>query len=140
MTSKWVDFKTVREKLDFVEVLSHYGLEFKGQGKQVKIICPFHDDHKPSCGINMAKQVYNCFACGAGGNVLDFVAYMEGLDPDKTAELRKAALMAAKIFRIEEATVKPKTRASKKAGAAKNDPEKAGKVAADRLFWSLGKR
>ena len=86
MTSKWVDFKTVREKLDFVEVLSHYGLEQKGRGKQVKIICPFHDDHKPSCGVNLAKQVYNCFACGAGGNALDFVAHMEGLDPDKTIE------------------------------------------------------
>ena len=47
MTSKWVDFKTVRETLDFVEVLSHYGIEQKGRGKQVKIICPFHDDHKP---------------------------------------------------------------------------------------------
>lgn len=81
-----VDFKTVREKLDFVEVLSHYGIEQKGRGKQVKIICPFHDDHKPSCGVNLEKQVYNCFACGAGGNALDFVAHMEGLDPDKTIE------------------------------------------------------
>ena len=46
MTSKWVDFKTVRGRLDFAEVLSHYGIEQKGRGKQVKIICPFHDDHK----------------------------------------------------------------------------------------------
>lgn len=129
MTSKWVDFKTVREKLDFVEVLSHYGLEQKGHGKQVKIICPFHDDHKPSCGINLAKQVYNCFACGAGGNALDFVAHMEELDPDKTTELRKAALLAAEIFHIEEATIKPKMRGAKTAGAAKNGPQKADKGA-----------
>ena len=95
MTSKWVDFKTVREKLDFVEVLSHYGLEQKGHGKQVKIICPFHNDHKPSCGVNLEKQVYNCFACGAGGNALDFVAYMEGLDPNNTTELGFVTLMPA---------------------------------------------
>lgn len=129
MTSKWVDFKTVREKLDFVEVLSHYGLESKGRGKQVKIVCPFHDDHKPSCGVNLAKQVYNCFACGAGGNALDFVAHMEGLDPDKTTELRKAALLAAEMFNIEEATVKPNHRGSKTTRAAKNSPQKAVEVA-----------
>lgn len=129
MTSKWVNFKIVREKLDFVEVLSHYGLESEGRGKQVKIICPFHEDHKPSCGVNMTKQVYNCFACGAGGNALDFVAHMEGLDPDKTSELRKAALLAAEVFHIEEATVKPKTRGTKRAGAAQNGSEKADKVA-----------
>ena len=129
MTSKWVDFKTVREKLDFVEVLSHYGIESKGRGKQVKIICPFHDDHKPSCGVNVAKQVYNCFACGAGGNALDFVAHMEGLDPDKTAELRKAALLASEIFHIEEATIKPKTRGVKSAGTAKNSSQRGEKSA-----------
>lgn len=125
MTSKWVDFKTVREKLDFVEVLSHYGLDQKGRGKQVKIICPFHDDHKPSCGINLAKQVYNCFACGAGGNALDFVAHMEGLNPNKTTELRKAALLAADIFNISEATIKPKGGKPDKAQTAKNGSQKA---------------
>jgi len=109
MTSKWIDFKTVREKLDFVEVLS--------------------DDHKPSCGINLAKQVYNCFACGVGGNALDFVAHMEGLDPDKTTELRKAALLAAEIFHIEEAMAKPKGRKTNKAEKGKNGSQKAKKVA-----------
>lgn len=131
MTAKWVNFKTIREKLVFDEVLSHYGIEKKGKGKQVKIICPFHDDHKPSCGVNMAKQVYNCFACGAGGNALDFIAHMEGLDPDNTAELRRAALLAAEIFNIEEATIKPARRQSKagedKASDAKNGAQKADK-------------
>ena len=40
--------------------------------------------------MNLEKQVYNCFACDAGGNALDFVAHMEGLDPANTSELRKA--------------------------------------------------
>lgn len=128
MTSKWVDFKTVRERLDFVEVLSHYGIDQKGRGKQVKIICPFHNDHKPSCGINLAKQVYNCFACGAGGNALDFVAHMEGLDPDKTTELRKAALLAADLFNISEATVKPARHKTNKTESAKNGAQRAKKA------------
>ena len=119
----------MRETLDFVGVLSHYGIEQKSRGKQVKIICPFHDDHKPSCGVNLEKQVYNCFACGAGGNALDFVAHMEGLDPNNMTELRKAALLAAEMFHIEDATVKPKRGHISKAGAVQNGSQKAKKVA-----------
>lgn len=105
--TQWVDFKTVREHLSFRDVLAHYGIDEHGHGDQIKIICPFHDDHKPSCGVNLEKQVYNCFACDAGGNALDFVAHMEGLDPNKTTELRKAALAAAEIFKIDQALERP---------------------------------
>lgn len=104
---KWVDFKIVREHLDFHDVLAHYAIEEHGEGDQIKIVCPFHDDHKPSCGINFVKQVYNCFACDAGGNALDFVAHMEGHDPDKPVELRKAAMAAAEIFGIDAALERP---------------------------------
>jgi len=105
--TKWVDFKTVREHLNFRDVLAHYGIVEHGNGDQIKIVCPFHDDHKPSCGVNLIKEVYNCFACDAGGNALDFVAHMEGLNPDKTGELRKAAFVAAETFGIEQALKRP---------------------------------
>ena len=58
-------------------------------------------------GVNLEKQVYNCFACDAGGNALDFVAHMEGLDPNNTSELRKAALAAADTFGIDQALKRP---------------------------------
>lgn len=105
--AKWVDFKTVREHLSFRDVLIHYKIEEHGRGDQIKIICPFHNDHKPSCGVNHEKQVYNCFACDAGGNALDFVAHMEGLEPSNTTELRKAAMFAANTFGIEQALERP---------------------------------
>ena len=68
--TQWLDFKIVREHLTFHDVLSHYGIDKHGQGDQVKIVCPFHDDHKPSCGVNHAKQVYNGFACDVGKDTL----------------------------------------------------------------------
>ena len=105
--AKWVDFKTVREHLSFRDVLMHYKIEEHGRGDQIKIICPFHNDHKPSCGVNREKQVYNCFACDAGGNALDFVAHMEGLEPSNTADLRKAAMFAANTFGIDQALERP---------------------------------
>ena len=116
--TQWVDFKTVREHLSFHDVLAHYGIQEHGNGDQIKIICPFHNDHKPSCGVNLEKQVYNCFACDAGGNALDFVAHMEGLDPNNTSELRKAALAAADKFGIDEALQRPANGRAKAKGKA----------------------
>ncbi len=68
--TKWEDFKTVHDHLSFRDVLAYYGIEEHGQKggmrDQIKIICPFHDNHKPSCGVNLVKEVYNCFTCGLG--------------------------------------------------------------------------
>ena len=98
----WVDFQIVRENLDVLTVLAHYGFDVKQNGQeQVKICCPFHDDNNPSCGFNTKKRVFNCFSCGEKGNVLDFVARMEGFDPDTPREFRKAALSAIEIFGID---------------------------------------
>lgn len=132
--TQWVDFKTVREHLSFRDVLAHYGIDEHGKGDQIKIICPFHNDHTPSCGVNLEKQVYNCFACDAGGNALDFVAHMEGLDPNNTSELRKAALAAADTFGIDEALKRPtkvrtkaKSKTTRSGKPAKANTKKAGK-------------
>ena len=132
--TQWVDFKTVREHLSFHDVLAHYGIDEHGNGDQIKIICPFHNDHKPSCGVNLEKQVYNCFACDAGGNALDFVAHMEGLDPSNTSELRKAALAAASTFGIDQALERPangrakaKSKTPRSAEPVKAKAKKAGK-------------
>lgn len=123
--AKWVDFKTVRENLDFRGVLAHYGIDESGHGDQIKIICPFHNDHKPSCGVNLEKQVYNCFACDAGGNVLDFVAHMEGFDPSNTSELRKAAFAAADTFGIDQALERPASGGAKPKGKVATKTAKA---------------
>ena len=98
----WVNFQTVRQELDFSGVLAHYGFETKANGRQqVKIHCPFHEDANPSCGVNLEKKVFNCFSCHAKGNILDFFAMMEGLEPNKPHDLRKAALLAVETFGID---------------------------------------
>jgi DNA primase len=42
-------------------------------------LCPFHEDHKPSLNVNPDKQIFKCFACSAGGDVIKFVQMREGL-------------------------------------------------------------
>ena len=54
----YIDFKAVRAALDFDTVLSHYDIELVGSGEQRKIICPFHDDHRPSCGVNLKRKIF----------------------------------------------------------------------------------
>jgi DNA primase len=87
MTRKAVDFAAIREQVRFEEVLRAYGIEVKGQGVERMIRCPFHDDTSPSCSINLEKKLFNCFACGEKGTVLDFVAGMERCSIPQAAEL-----------------------------------------------------
>ncbi len=83
MAAEKIDFASIREAADFHVVANHYGIELIKDGAtpdQFKGTCPFHDDAKPSLKINTAKNIYNCFPCGAGGNILNFVKEMEGID------------------------------------------------------------
>ncbi len=92
-----VDFAHVRAHADMAAVLAHYGITLKGTGAQKEGLCPFHDDTKPSLKVNITKNLFNCFVCGNGGNVIDFVL---AVDDDITSP-RQAALQVAKLSRIE---------------------------------------
>jgi DNA primase len=95
-----VDFQDIKSRADFRAILAHYHIAVVGQGDQAKIRCPFHDDHDPSCSVNLVKGVFNCHACHHAGNVLDFVHRMETKDGTK-ASLRQVGLLIAQICGIE---------------------------------------
>lgn len=98
----WIDFRTLREQLDFGRVLAHYGISLKRRGSQAVAKCPLPKHPKESTtlslSVNLPKRVFQCFACGAKGNVLDFIAYMENLDPRNSREFRQAAIIAQERF------------------------------------------
>ena len=52
--------------------------ELKHTGKNLMVLCPFHDDHHPSLSVNLEKDVYQCFGCGAKGRASNLV---EGFEP-----------------------------------------------------------
>src|SRR3954452_19440933 len=97
-----VDFEAIKARADFRAVLAHYGLELLGQGEQAKIRCPFHDDERPSCSVNLERRIFHCHAgsCGAKGNVLEFVHHMETRD-GAIVSLREAAVKLAGICGLE---------------------------------------
>jgi len=72
------DVERVREATDIVAVIGQY-VGLTPAGENLKGLCPFHADTKPSLTVSPAKQLYYCFGCGEGGNVFNFVMKMEGL-------------------------------------------------------------
>ena len=67
-------FDDVKQRLNIRQVVEHYGYKVNRAGQ---FICPFHNDHKPSASIK--KDYFNCFVCGAGGDVITFTAKLHGL-------------------------------------------------------------
>jgi CHC2 zinc finger len=65
----------LKDSVNIVSVMESYPLQqFRRTGPhRATAICPFHDDHNPSLSIDSTKQIYKCFACGAGGDVVHFV-------------------------------------------------------------------
>jgi len=68
----------VQQANDIVDVISEH-VSLKKKGREMVGLCPFHDDHKPSMNVNPVKQIFKCFACGAGGDVFKFVQMRENL-------------------------------------------------------------
>ncbi len=68
----------VQQANDIVDVISEH-VSLRKKGKEMVGLCPFHDDHRPSMNVNSTKQIFKCFACGAGGDVFKFVQMRENL-------------------------------------------------------------
>ncbi len=66
----------VRARNDIVDVISSY-VKLKKQGSSYFGLCPFHNEKSPSFSVAPHKQMYYCFGCGAGGNVIHFVMEYE---------------------------------------------------------------
>lgn len=75
----------VAQSIDIVDLVSQY-VALKKRGKEFVGLCPFHEDHKPSMYVSPAKQIFKCFACGAGGGVFQFIMLYEKLSFPETVE------------------------------------------------------
>lgn len=64
---------------DIVEVISEY-VSLKKSGRNFMGLCPFHREKTPSFCVSMDKQIYKCFGCSEGGNVITFIMKLENLD------------------------------------------------------------
>ncbi len=66
----------VRIRNDIVDVISGY-VRLQKKGSNYFGLCPFHNEKSPSFSVSPGKQMYYCFGCGAGGNVITFIMEYE---------------------------------------------------------------
>ncbi len=68
----------VKEASDIVDVIGRH-LELKRSGSAFKALCPFHQEKTPSFMVNPTRQIFHCFGCDTGGDVIRFIMLYEGL-------------------------------------------------------------
>jgi DNA primase len=127
----WIDFKKLRQELHFETVLRAYGVELKIKethgGRQHQGFCPLPTcnegrSRSPSFSANLDKGIWQCFSCGAKGNVIDFGVRMEGFDPENPKDFRQGALHLQKRFlEGSKAPEKKPSISGKKKGAIKSE-------------------
>ncbi len=69
----------IRNSNDIVDVISQY-VVLKRSGRNFFGLCPFHREKSPSFSVSPDKQIFHCFGCGVGGDVIHFVSKIENLD------------------------------------------------------------
>ncbi len=73
------EVQTLLEKVDIVDFISRY-VKLKKTGRNFVGLCPFHKEKTPSFTVSPEKQLFYCFGCHTGGNVISFVMKYENLD------------------------------------------------------------
>jgi len=108
----WINFKELRARLNFEDVLRHYGIEIKRKGVQHQGFCPLPNhngsQNSPSFSANLERGIFHCFGCGAKGNVLEFAALMQGVDVNDGEALRSVAVELQQQFFPQGASTRKK--------------------------------
>ena len=109
----------IRTSNDIVDIISQY-VTLKRSGRNYFGLCPFHKEKSPSFSVSPDKQIFHCFGCGAGGNVIHFISKIEGLDfresldllaeragiilpTDTSVEDTKRQELKSKVYEVNEA-------------------------------------
>lgn len=112
----------IKSRNDIIDIISQY-VVLKRSGRNFFGLCPFHKEKSPSFSVSPDKQIFHCFGCGVGGNVLHFVSKIENLSFRETIEMladrsgielptleneedNKLLQLKSKVYQINELTAK----------------------------------
>jgi DNA primase len=92
----------IKSKIDIVEFISEY-VPLKKAGQNYKGLCPFHSEKTPSFMVSQSKQIFHCFGCGVGGDVVSFLMKHENLSFNEAIRsLAKKAGIQLTQFRFDK--------------------------------------
>ncbi len=109
----------IRQRNDIVDLISMY-TDLKQSGNRFLGLCPFHKEKTPSFFVNKDDQLYYCFGCHEGGNIINFVEKVNNLDfieavkflaerggvalPEENGEVSKEHQLKKDIYEINKAS------------------------------------
>ena len=96
----------IKRETKLVEFVRSRGVKLKKAGKEYRGLCPFHDDSEPSFFVSPVMNLWNCFACDVGGDVIKFVQVFDKVGFEEAVGL--LAPMNGKVVR-EASNVKSET-------------------------------
>ena len=73
------EIQNLIDQTDIVSLISKY-ISLNKKGKNYEACCPFHNEKTPSFVVSPEKKMFNCFGCHTGGNALDFIKKIEGIE------------------------------------------------------------
>jgi len=73
------DIDEIKSRLNIVDIIGER-VTLKKAGRNLKGLCPFHNEKTPSFTVSPDRQTFHCFGCGKGGSVFDFVMLVEHVD------------------------------------------------------------
>jgi DNA primase len=88
-----MEISDIKSRLIIQAVLKHYNLQ---ADKNSMLKCPFHEDDKPSLKIYTNTNTFNCFGCGANGDVIEFIQRKEQCS--KHEALKKATALCGEVL------------------------------------------
>ena len=114
----------LRSQIDIADVVGRY-VELRRMGTNLKGLCPFHGEKTPSFTVSTTKQIFHCFGCHEGGDIIKFVQKIERL------EWMDAVRQLSKDFGIPMPELRPQTAEDHQARDAKTAALEAAKFAAE---------
>ena len=75
-----VDIAALKRRYPLGDVVESSGVALRGRGRVRQGVCPFHDETEGSFTVYADSQRWYCFGCGLGGDVLDFIQRLDGVD------------------------------------------------------------
>ncbi len=84
----------IKTEVSLVRLAESQGYAPQKQGKDFVLCCPFHADKTPSCVITPKSNLFNCFGCGVGGSVIDWVMKTQAVSFRHAVELLKNDIAA----------------------------------------------
>lgn len=115
------DVKRVQEATDLVRLIGEH-VRLKSAGREMVGLCPFHSDKSPSMRVSPQKQIFKCFACGAGGDCFSFMMKYHRMEfREALTKLAERASITLAPFRGQKSEGADDAAAKRKALSEAND-------------------